>query len=106
MGSTAAGAATCGTAAQSSALTPAGVPVYACLPIALVASVWIIRTFAADARGHGTEAVIAAVHQRSGRVNWMVAPVKLCATVITLAFGNATADAKVLSVRRFCACAQ
>jgi H+/Cl- antiporter ClcA len=50
--------------------------------------VWMIRTFAADARGHGTEAVIAAVHQRSGRVNWVVAPVKLAATVVTLAFGG------------------
>jgi len=62
--------------------------VWVLLPLALPACVWIIRTFAADARGHGTEAVIAAVHQRSGRVNWLVAPVKLGATVITLAFGG------------------
>jgi H+/Cl- antiporter ClcA len=48
----------------------------------------MIRTFSADARGHGTEAVIAAVHQRSGRVDWLVAPVKLSATVMTLAFGG------------------
>src|SRR4029077_4042486 len=47
-----------------------------------------IRTFSADARGHGTEAVIAAVHQRSGRVDWLVAPVKLGATVLTRAFGG------------------
>ena len=58
------------------------------LPVALPICVWIIRTFAADARGHGTEAVIAAVHQRSGRVDWLVAPVKLGATVVTLAFGG------------------
>ena len=69
-------------------LTPASVPVFVVLPLALPACVWIIRTFAADARGHGTEAVIAAVHQRSGRVDWVVAPVKLGATVITLAFGG------------------
>ena len=50
--------------------------------------VWLIRTFAPDARGHGTEAVIAAVHQRSGRIDWLVAPVKLGATVVTLAFGG------------------
>ena len=37
--------------------------------------------FAADASGHGTEAVIAAVHQRSGRIDWLVAPVKLGATI-------------------------
>jgi H+/Cl- antiporter ClcA len=70
------------------ALTAGLFPVYVVLPIALPACVWIIRTFAADARGHGTEAVIAAVHQRSGRINWLVAPVKLAATVVTLAFGG------------------
>ena len=69
-------------------LSDGRVPVFMFLPIALPACVWFIRTFAADARGHGTEAVIAAVHQRSGRVDWMVAPVKLAATVATLAFGG------------------
>lgn len=70
------------------ALLPERVPVFVLLPLALPVCVWIIRTFAADARGHGTEAVIAAVHRRSGRVNWVVAPVKLAATVMTLAFGG------------------
>ena len=63
-------------------------PGYWALPLALPLCVWLIRTFAPDARGHGTEAVIAAVHQRSGRIDWIVAPVKLAATVITLAFGG------------------
>src|SRR5215510_1977897 len=70
------------------ALTPGPVPVFIVLPVALPLCVWIIRTFAADARGHGTEAVIAAVHKRAGRVDWLVAPVKLSATVVTLAFGG------------------
>src|SRR5262250_2832085 len=70
------------------ALTPARVPVFIFLPLALPLCVWIIHAFASDARGHGTEAVIAAVHQRSGRVDWLVAPVKLSATVVTLAFGG------------------
>jgi H+/Cl- antiporter ClcA len=70
------------------ALTFGRFPVFVLLPFALPACVWIIRTFAADARGHGTEAVISAVHQRSGRVDWAVAPVKLGATVLTLAFGG------------------
>jgi len=70
------------------AVTFGRVPVFALLPVALPLCVWIIRTFAADARGHGTEAVIAAVHQQSGRIDWVVAPVKLLATVITLAFGG------------------
>jgi len=61
---------------------------YYLLPAAFPACVWLIRTFAPSAKGHGTEAVIAAVHQRSGRVDWKVAPVKLLATVLTLAFGG------------------
>ena len=69
-------------------LTYGRVPVFVFLPVALPICVWMIRTFSADARGHGTEAVIAAVHQRSGRVDWLVAPVKLAATVVTLAFGG------------------
>lgn len=72
----------------ATALTGGRAPVFIFLPIALPICVWIIRTFAADARGHGTEAVIAAVHQRHGRVEWLIAPVKLAATVVTLAFGG------------------
>ena len=64
------------------------VPFYALLPLAMVGCVWLIRRFAPTAKGHGTEAVIAAVHQSSGRVDWRVAPVKLLATVLTLAFGG------------------
>jgi H+/Cl- antiporter ClcA len=63
-------------------------PPYVLLPLALPACVWLIRTFAPTARGHGTEAVIAAVHKASGRIDWRVAPVKLLATVLTLAFGG------------------
>ena len=70
------------------ALTLGRVPAFVFLPVALPLCVWLIRTFSPDARGHGTEAVIAAVHQRSGRVDWLVAPVKLAATVVTLAFGG------------------
>ena len=54
----------------------------------MVFCVWLIRRFAPSARGHGTEAVIAAVHQRSGKIEWQVAPVKLLATITTLAFGG------------------
>jgi H+/Cl- antiporter ClcA len=61
---------------------------YYLLPLALPLCVLLIRTFAPSARGHGTEAVIAAVHKRSGKVDWQVAPVKLLATVLTLAFGG------------------
>lgn len=64
------------------------IPYYFLLPLALPVCVWLIRTFAPTAKGHGTEAVIAAVHQRSGKIEWKVAPVKLFATVLTLAFGG------------------
>ena len=67
---------------------PSRLPIFVWLPLALPVCVWIIRAFAPDAEGHGTEAVIAAVHQRSGRVDWQVAPVKLAATVATLTFGG------------------
>jgi H+/Cl- antiporter ClcA len=61
---------------------------YYLLPIALPLCVWLIRSFAPTARGHGTEAVISAVHKDWGRIDWRVAPVKLLATVVTLAFGG------------------
>jgi H+/Cl- antiporter ClcA len=70
------------------AITRGAFPAFWALPLALPVCVWLIRTFAPDARGHGTEAVIAAVHQRSGRIDWLIAPVKLGATVLTLAFGG------------------
>ena len=69
-------------------ITRGAFPSYWLLPLALPLCVWLIRTFAPDARGHGTEAVIAAVHRSSGRINWRIAPVKLLATVLTLAFGG------------------
>lgn len=69
-------------------LLPPGVQAWYLLPLALPACVWLIRTFAPSARGHGTEAVIAAIHERSGKIDWQVAPVKLGATVLTLACGG------------------
>ncbi|MEO7966614.1 MAG: chloride channel protein [Gemmatimonadaceae bacterium] len=70
------------------ALTRGAYPEFWLLPLALPLCVWLIHTFAPDARGHGTEAVIAAVHQRSGRIDWLIAPVKLLGTVLTLAAGG------------------
>ncbi|MHB1312032.1 MAG: chloride channel protein [Gemmatimonadaceae bacterium] len=69
-------------------ITADAFPAYWLLPLALPLCVWLIRTFAPEARGHGTEAVIAAIHQRSGRIDWLIAPVKLAGTVVTLAFGG------------------
>ena len=61
---------------------------YFLLPLALPVCVWLICTFAPTARGHGTEAVITAIHKSYGKVNLPVAPIKLLATVITLAAGG------------------
>lgn len=44
---------------------------------------------APDAAGHGTEAVIRAVHQHAGKINWKVAPIKAIATITTIAAGGA-----------------
>jgi H+/Cl- antiporter ClcA len=61
---------------------------YLLLPVALFLSALIVKYLAPDAEGHGTEKVIEAVHKHSGRINPLVVPVKLLATVITIAFGG------------------
>ena len=61
---------------------------YYLLPFALVLSVWIVRKFAPDAEGHGTEKVIEAVHKKDGKIDIAVIPVKLFATVLTLFAGG------------------
>ncbi|MEN6369392.1 MAG: chloride channel protein [Thermotogota bacterium] len=61
---------------------------YALLPVALCLSALLVRFLAPDAEGHGTEKVIEAVHRRSGKIPIQVVPVKLVATVITLAAGG------------------
>jgi H+/Cl- antiporter ClcA len=65
-----------------------GIRPYDLLPIGLVLCVWLIRTFAPTAKGHGTEAVITAVHTQFGKINLIVAPIKLLATLLTLALGG------------------
>jgi len=50
--------------------------------------VWIIDNFAPNAKGHGTEKVIEAVHKRNGQINVKVIPVKLIATLITIFAGG------------------
>lgn len=61
---------------------------YLSLPLTLVLSSFIVRMFAPEAAGHGTEKVIEAVHRRMGKIPLKVVPVKLVATVITLASGG------------------
>ena len=66
-----------------------GIPYhYAFLPIALFLSALIVQYLAPDAKGHGTEKVIEAIHQHAGVIKPLVVPVKLLATVVTLALGG------------------
>jgi len=58
------------------------------LPIALFLSALMVKYLAPDAEGHGTEKVIEAVHKRSGKIKTAVVPVKLVATIITIALGG------------------
>ncbi len=61
---------------------------YYLLPFALFLTVWIVRKFAPNAEGHGTEKVIEAVHKRYGQIDIAVIPVKLFATVLTIFAGG------------------
>lgn len=58
------------------------------LPLSLFLSSVLVKYLAPDAEGHGTEKVIEAIHKRAGRIPVLVVPIKLVATVITLATGG------------------
>ncbi len=58
------------------------------LPLGGLVAGLAIHYGAPDAAGHGTEAVIRAVHRRSGRIDWKVAPIKALASVATMAAGG------------------
>lgn len=58
------------------------------LPLGLLASAFLVRKLAPEAAGHGTEKVIEAIHQKAGRVSIPAVPVKLLATILTLASGG------------------
>jgi len=61
---------------------------YFYLPLVILLSSALVRWLAPEAAGHGTEKVIEAVHKRMGKIPMAVIPVKLVATVITLAGGG------------------
>jgi H+/Cl- antiporter ClcA len=58
------------------------------LPLALGLSALMVKYLAPDAEGHGTEKVIEAIHKHGARIQPMVIPVKLAATLITLCVGG------------------
>jgi len=61
---------------------------YYLLPFALILSVWLTKTFAPTAEGHGTEKVISAVHKADGEIDVSVIPVKTLTTVLTIFAGG------------------
>ncbi|WP_345972160.1 chloride channel protein [Sulfurimonas diazotrophicus] len=61
---------------------------YLLLPFALMLAVTLVRKFAPAAEGHGTEKVIEAVHKHSGKMNFVVVPVKLLSTALTIFSGG------------------
>jgi len=61
---------------------------YYLLPFGLLLTVYLVKTFAPNAEGHGTEKVIEAVHKEYGKINISVIPVKLLATVLTIFSGG------------------
>lgn len=58
------------------------------LPLALFVSALMVKYLAPEAQGHGTEKVIEAIHKRAGKIPILVVPVKLVATITTLALGG------------------
>jgi H+/Cl- antiporter ClcA len=61
---------------------------YFLIPVGLLSSTLLVKYFAPDARGHGTEKIIEAVHQHSGKIKLSVVPVKLLATIVTISCGG------------------
>ena len=61
---------------------------YYLLPFALLLTVYLVKTFAPKAEGHGTEKVIEAIHKNHGKIDIAVIPIKLFVTVLTIFAGG------------------
>lgn len=49
---------------------------------------WLVFTFAPEAEGHGTDAVVEAFHQKQGLIRYRIPPIKLVASVLTISTGG------------------
>jgi CIC family chloride channel protein len=58
------------------------------LPVAGLLVGWIVQTFAPEAEGHGTDAVINAYHRGRAVIRKRVVPVKLVASMLTIGAGG------------------
>ncbi len=61
---------------------------YLALPAAFMVSIILVKYFAPNAKGHGTEKVIEAFHKNNGHIEPKVIPIKVLATIITIAAGG------------------
>ncbi len=58
------------------------------LPLGLLISALVIHYLEPDAKGYGIEKVIEAVHKQGGKIYAAIVPVKLAATIVTIATGG------------------
>ncbi len=58
------------------------------LPVAGLIVGWMVQTFAPEAEGHGTDAVIHSFHRERAMVRKRVAPIKLIASILTIGSGG------------------
>ena len=65
---------------------------FSLLPLGLLISAFLIKKLAPEAEGHGTEKVIEAIHFKQGLIPLRVVPVKLVATIVTLACGGSVGE--------------
>ena len=49
---------------------------------------FLVYTFAPEAEGHGTDTVIRAFHRQGGYIRWIVIPVKILASAVTIGTGG------------------
>jgi CIC family chloride channel protein len=58
------------------------------IPAALMASWWLTKTFAPEAAGHGVPQILAAITVSGGAIRWLVGPLKVIASAITIGAGG------------------
>ena len=77
---------------SSIALTQSFPYIFLLLPVSLALSAVMTTKFAPRARGYGTEQVIRAIHQEGGKIHPRVIPVKVVATIVTIASGGSAGN--------------
>lgn len=61
---------------------------YLFMPVVFFLCSLLTKYLVPEAEGHGTEKVIESIHQRSGKMNPLVVPIKLFTSILTIAFGG------------------